>query len=237
MGVQPLCLTAKCAQRLENFIEHYLKNVPLEIYRTIFSCFPNSEVANYEDVVTCLRLWGRLSYNHLYISLFVSVPWSKYYWDSPYQSFKRESDTLSYDDEQNIFRYIWIGSEDNDIVHMGVGLYLDVWTCVREGYKTMDSFSSYMCNNTFFWLGVENYEFNSPSLLNIPSVYQGFEMPCSEGRVRFTDNLTGLTIERTPYIFDFVYNEYVVLQSHHYVYSECEDLRVVLQDYIQERGY
>ena len=239
MDVPVIPLTGKCRDRLRDFTTSCLRTIDLDTYLTLFKCFPIDHITKYEHFTDLLDKWGGIAYNHLYISLTVSVPWIRYYWNVPFPNFTSQSQALSYNDsEHNIFRYVWIRGRDNVLLHTSPAFYLDIWSCVSAGYGASQDYDLGVESDEFCWLGVETYDSSiCHTLKPVHLPCKGFEMPCSEGRVRFTDHETGLTIERTTHMYDFVYNEYIVLQTHKYIYSECEELQVVLDEYLENNHH
>lgn len=237
--MEALPLTALCKDRLETFKKAALFSIPISVLHDIFSPICGEHIHTYSKFVSIIEQYGRVGYNHLYVSLIASTPWidNEITFGTKINFFK-EACLLEYT-EDTLFTFAWIRAKDKTVALYSNSFFIHIITCLNEGYSkshlfSMDPYSENFCYLIIINYGVDVTVSDRLSLMQTVCSDKLVELPCVGGAYRFTDLVSGISIVKTPFMFDFTYNEYIVLRTQKYVYSECDCPDLIIQDIVSE---
>ena len=235
-----LTLSELCDNKLTSLQQNGLRTIPLELLNTVMKPFMLKPGRTHDDIINVVISYGRIAYNHLYLALILTVPWIETTWSKPISLYKDESNTLAYTNTSSLFSFLWIRVKDDVIKYASPALYLDIFTCLNEGYLLSDNYCTLPWNDDWCYLAVMNYDITfGDDVTQIPISNMNrsdtfIEMPCGEGWIRVIDPKTGIIIEKSPYVIDFTYNEYLIVNNNKYIYSACDDLCVIMNDVVRD---
>ena len=212
-------LTKEARMKLDKFCLDYLPSLSYDFLYDIFSpIYPYEKISDKNDVVNLILKYGCIAYNHLYIALTYTLPWII-------------EDSLDYNircsnygeglklSDSHMYIYAWVRPSDSKIAYLGDTLHLSTENCLYYGYKDCNLYSMSPTSNNFAYLAI--YDIDAlehclkPSLFLSSNKY--FEMLCLGGNIRTI--IQGIVIQRSPYMYDFCYNEYIFVNYQRCFYS------------------